>query len=301
MVKKIVSFFASGLLAVSCAAAVVSSDNCKIRSYAASVDTSAYERVMEALERGAEVAADQVKITLNDAGKTYAKVTFTLMNGDDIISSKKLDGSGVGTSTFKNLPMDTSLTLKLTVPDGFEVDGKSGTFTVSVSGGNAYTFSIVKVVVPTEPPTTKPAPTQAPTTVPEPTEKPAPTEAPTTKPEPTAAPETKPEPTQAPATEAEAPDTDPSVINTTAEGETTTTTAVTGKNLGSDGGKKDTSTSAKKDPTAASATKKEDVKEASSNTGVQAPTVVFGALGGCAVIAAICLLGRKKSDDDDEK
>lgn len=298
MVKKIVSFFASGLLSVSCAAAVVSSDNCNIRSYAASVDTSAYERVMEALERGAEVAADQVKITLNDAGKTYAKVTFTLMNGDEIISSKKLDGSGVGTSTFKNLPMDTSLTLKITVPDGFEVDGKSGTFTVSVSGGNAYTFSIAKVVVPTEPPTTKPAPTQAPTTVPEPTE------APTTKPEPTAAPETKPVPTQAPATEAateaEAPDTDPSVINTIAESETTTTTAVTGKNLGSDGGKKDTSTSAKKDPTAASATKKEDVKEASSNTGVQAPTVVFGALGGCAVIAAICLLGRKKSDDDDE-
>lgn len=298
MVKKIVSFFASGLLAVSCAAAVVSSDNCNIRSYAARVDTSAYERVMEALERGAEVAADQVKITLNDAGKTYAKVTFTLMNGDEIISSKKLDGSGVGTSTFKNLPMDTSLTLKITVPDGFEVDGKSGTFTVSVSGGNAYTFSIVKVVVPTEPPTTKPAPTQAPTTVPEPTE------ASTTKPEPTAAPETKPVPTQAPATEAateaEAPDTDPSVINTIAESETTTTTAVTGKNLGSDGGKKDTSTSAKKDPTAASATKKEDVKEASSNTGVQAPTVVFGALGGCAVIAAICLFGRKKSDDDDE-
>lgn len=286
MLKKILSFVAAGIICGSCAAVSVC---------AAENGTSGPSMSVTAgmTLKGDSVESSQIKITMSAADSYDLIPTFTLMNGNTAVSSRKLDGESGGADSwiFKGLDSGGSYSIKVTVPSGYLVNGKSGTFTESVSLGGTYSFTYKMIPVETNAPTTEAPKTTAPPATEKPTE--AKTELVQDK---TEAPKEDP-------TEEETPKvTEPSASAADEKEEITTAAAadekddsqnVSNTNQGNSASSGNTKNDNKdnKQPSTDSAN-----KENSAPTGVSSPVVVFGALGACAVIAGISVIVKKKHD-----
>lgn len=289
MLKKCVTFIAAGIVAASCMAFTVSA--------AGNETVPAAVYASESLNKTA--SEGQITIKLSADAEYFSLPAFTLLCGDTVIGAKKLDGlaGGANSWTFKKLDTDSSYKLKVTVPSGYLINGKSESFTQSVSVGSTYSFTFKKQETPeTEPPTEEETTTKPQATEPKPTSPPV-TDSPEDKTEPSKEEDTK------PAEEDKGSDTDKNEST-----ETTESSESGNSNQQSDSDKNtsdknssnknnsDKNSTNKNNSNKNDSDKKDDgKKEDSADTGVQPPFVALGALGVCAVIAGACVIGKKKN------